>query len=159
MHLVSSYGTKNVSDESVKSAGLKLFFTYKANESMLQALLLSHYKLISGHLAQYLSGLMRVSHCFSYLNKFTEFREFFLIYTHVTEHKTRQLFFPKRLELTFQFEGKSIARQVKTLQCLDVNVLYPLHANHIRIESQLLQRIVASRFHLKYTLLTSWRSS
>lgn len=102
---------------------------------------------------QCLLGLMKVSHCFSYLNNFTDFREFFLIYTHVTKQKIRQLFFPKRLELTFQFQGKPIARQVKTLQCLDVNVLYPLHANHTRTESQLLQTIVASRFHLSYTLL------
>lgn len=102
-----------------------------------------------------LSDLMRVSYCFSYLNNFTDFREFFLIYTPVMEQEIKQLFFPKRLELTFQFQGKSIARQVKTLQRLDVNVLYPLHANHTRTESQLLQTIVASRFHLSYTLLTS----
>lgn len=51
------------------------------------------------------------------------------------EPSIRQLFFLKRLELTFQFQGKSIARQVKTLQCLDVNVLYPLHANHSRISA------------------------
>lgn len=154
MHLISSLCTQNVSEENVKSVHLKLFFIYTPNESTLQALVF-HYRLISGHLRQYLSDLMRVSHCFSYLNNFTEFRYSFLIYTHVTEHKIRQLFFPKRVELTFQFQGRSIARQVKTLQCLDVNVLYPIYANHTRTGSQLLQTIVASRFHLSYNLLTS----
>jgi len=72
--LVSSYCTKNISDENVKSAGLKLFFTCKPRKSTLQALLLSHYKLVSGHLMQYLSGMMKVSHCFSYLNNFPDFR-------------------------------------------------------------------------------------
>lgn len=78
-----------------------------------------------------------------------------MIYTHVVEHKIRQLFFPKGLELTFKLQGRSIAWQVKTLQCLDVNVLYPIHANPTRTESQLLQTIVAPRFHLSYNILTS----
>lgn len=101
----------------------------------------------------------KVSHCFSYLNNFTDFREFILIYTRVMEHKIKQLFFPRRQELTFQFQGKSIAGQVKTLQCLDVNVLYPLHANHTRTEFQMMEIVVASKFHLSYTILMSWRSS
>lgn len=93
---LSALTTPRMSLMRMQSASLKLFFTYTLNESTLQGLIVSHYKLVSGHLIQYLSGLMRKSRCFSYLNNFSEFRASFLLYSRVTRHKIGQLlFFPR----------------------------------------------------------------
>lgn len=158
MHLVSSYCSKNVSDENVKRAGLNSFFTYKPNESTLQALHLQAY-----FSSPYFSGLMRVSHCFSYLNNITEFQEFFLqrrLHRSSDLHPYNQAqdqpaVLSQETRISIPTSGRTYCKASKDLAMIDVHVLCPLHANHTRTESQLLQTIVASRFHLSYTLVTS----